>query len=83
MSSAEEGRECSRGVACLHRVKLTEQDSGPEHGKGGIMGEIPRGCLVSVAVQLAECWVVPSGRAFQFGAMNWGGGMGREASWDW
>ena len=50
MSSAEEGRECSRGVACLHRVKLTEQDSGPEHGKGGIMGEIPRGCLVSVAV---------------------------------
>lgn len=62
MSSAEEGRECSRGVACLHRVKLTEQDSGPEHGKGGIMGEIPRGCLVSVAVQLAECWVLGDGR---------------------
>lgn len=27
--------------------------------------------------------VVPSGRAFQFGAMNGEGGMGREASWDW
>lgn len=27
--------------------------------------------------------VVPSGRAFQFGAVNGAGGMGREASWDW
>ena len=27
--------------------------------------------------------VVPSGRAFQVGAVNGGGGMGSEASWDW
>ena len=59
MSSAEEkgGNVLGESPASM---KFTEQDSGPERGEAAIPGETPRGCLVSLAVCLAECWVMLS-----------------------
>ena len=61
MSSAEEkgGNVLGESPASM---KFTEQDSGPESGEAGITGETPRGCLVSLAVHLAECWMWGDGK---------------------
>ena len=92
-----EGRECSRGVACLHEVHRAGQRTrewwGRDNGRNTkrLLGFFS--CAFSWVLGVGG-WeekggktrlnsVVPSGRAFQFGAVNGGGGMGREASWDW
>lgn len=74
-----EGRDGLRGVFCLQGVKLTDQDTRSDSGRGGRIEERLRGGpSVSSAVKLTEWWgwkegrggktglnsIVPSGRAF-------------------